>query len=60
MNRITIEKPTRVRILIADAYISVMSFLIIGIFMGIAAGVIVAFLTYLFLTFFLFEIFDAR
>jgi hypothetical protein len=53
MNRITIEKPTRVRILIADAYISVMSFLIIGIFMGIAAGVI-------FLTFFLFEIFDAR
>ena len=60
MNSITIEKPTRVRIMVADVNIAVIAFLIIWMFKGFAAGFFAAVVIYMFLTFFLFEILGVR
>ena len=60
MNEIVLEKPTRIRIMVANVNIAVIACLIIWMFKGFVAGFFAAVVIYMFLTFFLFEILDVR
>ena len=60
MSEIVLEKPTRIRIMVANVNIAVIACLIVWMFKGFAAGFFAAVVIYMFLTFFLFEILDAR